>query len=734
MKTDAKQVLPKVVGISQVTPQSPDGATEITNFCSSRIINGWDNRIGIEPISTQQIGFGNWGTWSSCVKIHSVFHWATHKGAKSYLLYEEQDKNATDVRSSVKLKYYLSNGPQAVEIDTQRHTPAPNMIGSYYEPYGKYLIICNGHDETYKFDGYKFVKLGFSTMPSPPRPWGVSKDTSLQTESDNLTIIPMRQFPPDAGNGQVRTTHTTTGTGFRDNLKFNFGLGTTTDQKYNTYRYKVTFVKEDGSESMPSLPSEPVTWQSDNTGKRHGVWVEDIPRGNSDEGVIARRIYRTKNTALSDSAVGTDLYVEDEVYYFVTQIDNNVDKHFFDTVPDTGLGALAPRNDHSIFMPARPTMAATFKNCLFINGGEGDGGTLFYSLAGKPCQYPALNYFSVGSTDGGEITALKNFNDVLLVFREEAIDMVIGDPIDGFKYVPLIKGIGCPSRNGMTIVPNVGCVFINKDGVFNLIGSGGSNGSSIKIKKISQDIDRHINRLNHDMLSKAQACYSKKWKEIHFYTCIDGSQDTNIGFVFHLDHLGWSFRDGFQVNCVTVDNNGEIIFGDWNGFSPDAPLTEPDSAGLYFVSGFRSAGTEFNLGTDQIVAKAPLLSKFISREHDFGYGPQKKAIKYLYFYALSEGNNTIAIKYYADRDYKNPITSQGQKLQPSELPDLDVYNLGTFDSAVWERKDLITVRYDIANKKLSYFRWEFETVDDIQFIGYSLEFNTDSMRTRQGKT
>ena len=176
-----------------------------------------------------------------------MFHWASHKGAKSYILYEEQDKNATDVRASVKLKYFLSNGPQAVTIDSNRHTPAQNMIGSYYEPFGKYLIVCNGHDETYKFDGYKFVKLGFSTMPSPPRPWGVNVPNSIDGDSENLTVIPMRKFPPESGNGAVVSEQTGTGTGFRDDLKFNFGLGTTTNQKYNTYRYKVTFVREAGS-------------------------------------------------------------------------------------------------------------------------------------------------------------------------------------------------------------------------------------------------------------------------------------------------------------------------------------------------------------------------------------------------------------------------------------------------------------------------------------------------------
>ena len=734
MKTDAKQILPSVDGISQKIPQQPEGATEITNFTNSRIIKGWDNRIGIEPIATQTIGFGNWGTFSKAVKIHSVFHWSTHRGAKSYLLYEEQQKDATDVRKSVSLKSFYSNGPLAITIDENRGVPAQDQIGSYYEPFGKYLIIVNGHDEPIKFDGVKAVKLGFMTRPSPPRPWQVAVDDTLNGEDDNLTIIPMRKFPPDAGNGQVIGDITSGGDYFRDNLRTNFGLGTMTENEANTFRYKVSFIKEDGSESPLSDPSEPVQWTSDTDKHHDGVWVENIPVGDPNEGIVGRRIYRTKNTGNSNSRNNTDKYVEDEVYYFCTQIDNNVDRHYLDTVPDTGLGALAIREDQSIYFPARPTMAATFKNTLFVNGGEGNGGTLFYSVAGKPCQYQALDYFSVGDADGGEITCLKNFNDVLLVFRERAIDMVVGNPIDGFKFVPVIKGIGCPSRHGAVTVPSVGCAFINKDGVYLAVGSAGNNGSSIQIKKLSDEIDNHINRLNVSALSKAQAIYSKKWREIHFYTCIDGEQSTNVGLIFHLDTAGWSFRsDHFKVNTITADDDGELIFGTWEGFSPDAPDVDPDEAGLYFISGFRSAGTFFSQAQDSIRAKDPLTAKFVSKEHDFGYGPQKKAIKYLYIYMLAGGDTKLDISYYADRDYKNKITSGSEKMQNPELQDQDVYSLGKFGSAVWERSDLITLRFDIANKKLSYFRWEFETDEDIQMLGYSLEFNTDNTRTRQGK-
>ena len=736
MKTDAKQELPVVKGINQSTPPRPNGAEVLENVTLSKRFLGWDNRIGIESIITQLYGFGNFATFSQCARIHSVFSWSTHRGAKNYLLYEEQDKLATDVRASVKLKFYQSNGPSAVTIDENRGLPAHNMIGSYYEPYGKFLIIVNGQDEPIKFDGYKSVRLGFTTLPSPPRPWSlVTSNADFQAADENQTLIPMRRFPPNAGAGVVGLAAEE---GYRDNLRNNFGLGSQTNDEENSYKYAVTFVKEDGSESPMSPASEPVFWKNPASDvSKQGVWVENIPRGNQEEGVVARRIYRTKNMGSVTTRNNTDLVVEDEVFYFVAQLDNNTDTHFFDAVPDTNLGAIGIRPDHSVLFPARPTMAATYKSCLFIDGGEGDGGTLFYSVAGKPCQYKALDYFSVGSSEGGEITGLRNFQDVLLVFREKAIDMVVGNPVDGFKYVPVVKGIGCRSRHGSVVVPSMGCMFLSDDGIYGILGSAGNNGSNIQIRKVSEDLNDWMSRLTPENLYKAQAIYSKKWNEVHFYTSVDGSASNNIGFVFHPDLACWTTRSAdFRVNAITTDHEGEFIYGSWEGFSPAAPSTEPDEAGLYFISGKRSAGTFFDTGSDVVRAKAPLTTKFVSVEHNFGYAPAKKAIKYLYLYCFAEGDNKLALKYYANRDVKNPITTQGQKVQPPELVDQQVYGTAIFNNAnaVWERKDLITLRYDIANKKLSYFKFEFETDKDLEFLGYSLEFNVDTGKTRQGKS
>ena len=81
----------------------------------------------------------------------------------------------------------------------------------------------------------------------------------------------------------------------------------------------MTWVYENGSESPISPRSNPVAWETSSTTRKFFIWIDNIPRGP--EGVVARRLYRTKNLGNNPTAVGTDTAVEEEVYYFLDQID-----------------------------------------------------------------------------------------------------------------------------------------------------------------------------------------------------------------------------------------------------------------------------------------------------------------------------------------------------------------------------------------------------------------------------
>jgi|TARA_R100001530_G_scaffold117023_1_gene84169 hypothetical protein len=707
MRTEARTLVQPIYGMSETIPQKPDGCTLIENFTVSKWNNGWDSRIGFESIKAMD-GASSFTPFSG--NVFSVFNWSTHNGAKTFLLYE--DNLGSNVLS---LRYYIGNGPSSVTLDNVRQTPAVNFLASTYEPFGKYLIIGNGSDEPIKFDGIKAIRLGFASVPSAPEPLPVSYDTEINDEDNPSTVIPVRKYPPASGDGDVASASQQH---FRVDLTESWGLGSRTNGEDNTYRYKVTFVKADGSEGPISPKSTTVFWETGDTDKRQGIYLTDVPTGEDAEGIVARRIYRTGN--MSNGAGGVSA-----LYYFVGQISNNYETTFFDMVSDTRLGALAPSEDQSTIIPANPSIMATFKNCLFINS----GGRLYYSLAGRPCQYQALDYFGAGATNSGDITALRTFFDNLIVFRQNGIDVISGNSIDGFHLTPFISGIGCVSKLAVCDVPMLGMMFMSMDGIYLLKGTVGSTGSNLNIQKMSGQIERTLERANKNMLSKCCAAYSQKWREAHFYFPFDGSTENELGLVFHLDRSSWSQRSSdFKVNCITTDNNEEFIYG-----THDNTTTEK---GLFYISRARETGVTYDAGSDEYsLDTTTLTSKFKSIEHDFGYGPVKKIIKYLYLYVLTQGDNTVTVTYFSNRNTSTSTSAAAVKLQRPEDADQAVYDAATslWGTTEWQKSHLCLVRIPIANKKLSYFSFEFETDKDVQFLGYSLEYNVDAMKTRVGK-
>ena len=743
MKTQGKMLVMPLSGINQKIPQDTNSATQIINFSTDEQTDGWDNRIGYEPYAINVLGQNTWGPYRNSEKITSCFYWPTHGGAKSFMLYES-NQIGFFTQDTNQIRYIVGNDggttPVSFEsIDTQRTRPAQNQLGSYFEPFGKELVIINGTDRPIVFNGDRVRTLGFATSPNPPVVWQpLSGSTEFNKNAGDVAYNPIEASP--------------TGSAFLEpaSVKYNlyYGLGTRTDGKDNQYRYKVSYVMDNGSESPISARSAPARWLADDTGLRQGLWLENIPTGP--DGVVSRRLYRTRNLGDNPTNVGTDTSAEDEVYFFLDEIKDNECTHYFDIRPDSALGFLAPRDDHSVLFPAgKGNVAATFKNCLFMNGGEGDGYTLYYSKPLKPDQFGALDFFQAGNQNSGDIIGLKGYYNSLLVFRERGIDIVIGNPLEGFQYVPYIKGIGCSSRFGIVEVPELGIMFLSEDGIY-LLQGGLDGGAKLTVKKMTNALPDLFSRLNKTMLPKAVAGYSSKRKEVHFYFTIDGAIDNNIGLVYHLDRQGFSKREGFPVSCLTNDLDGNLIFGHQSGYTVFNNDTVQE-AGLYFISGCGDMGTAYQGSGDTGVIKRAdggRTSTYQSATHDFGYGPQKKFIKYVYLYVRAMASQGYKIKYYLDRNTDTPyvIDSKDLFFQRPEQTAQAVYGGGafvgggTFDASKWEHTDLIQVRFPVAQKACSYFSFELETTGtdtysgNIVLVGYSLEFNTNNTKTRSGRT
>lgn len=751
MDTKNKIAVMDLKGIDERLPQDGNAATNIENFTTDRQTLGWDNRLGFELYTSNLIGDNDWGPFRNLKQPTSIFYWPTHDGAKSYLLYEGMYQGFLSSTDRVRLRYVVGNDgtgrPGKVDVDTSRTRPAQNELGSYFEPIGKELVIVNGTDQPIVFNGDRVRTLGFRQKPSPPTVWSPlsgsgAAGTRPQDFNGTISYTPIKSSP-DKDIAFLEPVS--------QRLDLFYGVGTNTDAKPNQYRYKVSFIMENGSESPISPRSAPANWTTVEADGRLALWLENIPRGP--DGTVARRIYRTRNLGDNPTAVGTDQSTEDEVYFFLDQINDNECTYYFDIAPDSNLGFQAPRDDHSVPFPAAGgNVCATFKNCLFINGGKSDGYSLYYSNPLKPDQFSALDYFQAGNQTGGEIKALKGYYNSLLVFRERAIDIVIGDPVNGFKYVPYIKEVGCRSRFAVVEVPNQGVMFLSDDGVF-LLSGGFDGGSKLQIKKMTPALPQLFERINKTNLPKACAAYSSFFNEVHFYFTIDGALENNIGLVYHIEKQDWSIRRDFPVKCITNDLDGNLIFGHQDGFASFNDDANTPNCGLYFISKCKNAGTRvIGSGDEAIIARADtgLTRKYHSATHDFGYGPQKKFIKYVYLYVKAAASQGYNIKYYLDRATDQPYVVQSKDLffQRPEQTAQPVYGGGAYNDpsalelgkSKWPQTDLIQVRFPVVQKAASYFSFEIETTGtdlysgDMVLVGYSLEFQTNNTKTRSGRT
>jgi len=716
-----KLEVPKLGGVEEILPQADGMATKVENFTVDPATGGWDNRIGYEKFFPNDVLYAPFTTEK---RIHSLYVWSTHNGARTYYLYESE--NIGEARCD--LSYLVGNtgsGGGIVDIDKFRRIPTLNEAVTDYEPFGRYLIIVNGHDKPLKFDGEKenneVRPIGWETIPGTVSPWNPDPSgNSGSGQGQTQWIKFYQELPGGTGSGGNNQNG-----GVPLGWETTYGLGSLTADAPNNYRWKVSFVSETGSESPLSASSELASWTTP-TGaslqKRQGVFLEGVPIGPA--GTVARRLYRTKNLG---SGVDTA-----SNYFFVAEIKNNVEETYVDYTPDSFLVVPAPSASQSVMFPAPGArFAATFKNCLFLDGGQADPTRVYYSNPLNPDSFSASDYFDVGMRDGGDITGLFAYYNSLILFRESSIELVRGDPVSGFQVVPFIQGIGSRAINSVSAVPGVGIVFLGNDGVYRIYG-GLDGGSEVQIEKMSPGLVKTEKRFNPALLARASATYSPKWREWHCYIPVDGEEKPSFGLVYHVDKNAWSTRTGFPVGCIAADQNGELIFGHNTGKPSGTPLDW--ETGLFVISRKRAAGYSVIPLSDPTAVQdaAPPTSIYKSNWMDMGKAAQKKFVKYVYLHVMTKGDNTIPITYYKDFDY-NGTTSSGEKMQRADHVDQGVFDLGVWDTAVWEDPFFTTIRYPIALGAASFFAFEVETSNDMVLVGYSLEFAANKTHTIKGK-
>ena len=489
--------------------------------------------------------------------IYSIYSWTGPDG-RDYMLYEE--------KSGTSLTLKVVAGQEIYELATNRSVPNASDPGTQYAPIGRFLFIFNGVNEPLLYRGGNSIRTAFfNGMPKAPSPLPVPR--KLTPDFGDPASGAMKMITGYGGSviavlpkGQAYGTCVN-----RYRIDPASG-GSFSDDSPNLFEYAVSFISDTGAESPLSDYSPQVSFEvaggiqrtSTTDGFKFPLGLTDIPLGPT--GTQKRRLYRTRNQRDGRTGAG-------RILYFLAEIEDNITTSYFDCLPSSALGSEAPSQNDSTSFPTGIRLAEAFKNFMFYSGSRENPSTLYFSAPGKPEQIPALNRFELGGRKGGDITALHASNNVLYVFRESAIDVLIttDNSILPFKTENFISTVGTRSPNTVKDVPGLGTVFLGGDKNFYAITTTGTYQGTQTITRLSassdSDISKAVAQISKSSLPRAVATYNQRDQEYWCHAPIDGSAESTKGFVFHQKVGAWSFRDNIPAGCFTQIREGWTAFG-----------------------------------------------------------------------------------------------------------------------------------------------------------------------------
>lgn len=703
-------------GVNQVLTPNLGDANSIFN-CRYAEEDGWKATVGFE--SWWQ--FPTIFTIDDAIaqnyfrdKVDAVYQWK-RQGTKDIYTFVEQ---------SGRLYYMLGNKnggdfeADIVVVDSNRYIPKLGDIGSQFINLGQHLLIINGRDRALLFSGDQVWRdFGFV----------------LQTPSCNPLDVDTRYADNEILTGGAAVF-------FGENSQYGLGVltfnnGGVVTENTNLYNYKMTMITDLGAES-PLSGEQSVSWtlEQNDPAYRYGVAI-DLPVGQ--DGVVARRIYRTK-----------EINNNGNIYYFVTQINENSSRFYIDAMPDKFLVDQAPSFTASTPITTDWKFGEVWDNRLWLAAGS----RIIYSDGGIFEQFGALNYFDLGNQSGGDITQLVAFYNNLIVFRETAINIISFDA-GVYNISTITNTLGTEASNSVVVIPQLGVVFLNEQGVWML--SGGLNGgASIQMQKISKPIDKELRRLNRSMIHKTVAAYSYREKEVWIHMPSADNTTPDFGIVLHLEPRTplWSFRTSIDEpsesywSAMTTTVNGYFLLGndpDWTiaqgqvtrKFGPLQVMSANNSWG--------STGTITSyLGETAQIRVSNTQSSGAQWESAW-YAYDDNSVKVRYYSVelriMSYGDNNFNFYYGVDYSYDENSTST-QKMAKSET----VFTLnedavfGPADRAITKvpftvntsklaEGRLITLRYDVNTQLCDQFKFGIRTTDDQHWHLVSFNLLSDAV-------
>jgi len=705
-------------GVDQRTYPAPNTAAEVLNF-RYHSAGGWRNDRGWEPMIKYPSPF----TFPDAASLADALapcrflnNWTRHAGSEEYAVQERNGNLFYEFGN----KGITASGKRT--LATGRHNPRSDEVGTQMIPYGRFALFINGHDRMIKWWGRKLVEqFGFTSLPPAPSPARVQVDYNLQN---------------GVGTGDGRFNHST-GIALAFSAGSMFGLGDPAQGSVNNYSYRVSYITNTGSES-PLSDAADIGWTLLTGGgvlavanaRKYGVLLTGLEPGPS--GTVARNIYRTRNK--KDGIAGAG-----DIYYFCKRLNDNTSTTYLDHISDAQLVSEAPNLTDSVAISSTFKYGAAWNGLMWLAGGDTTPTLLRYSKSGLPEQFGAFDYFDLGVRDGGAITALFPFYNVLLVFREKAIDAV-SITESGFSCTTIKQSIGTIATESIRLVPDAGVIFLNKNG-FYLITGGLQGGATFDVNLISSTIEEELGRVSVNSLCRATAVYSDREKEYWCHYPVDGGTENTRGAVFNTLTKSWSFRGSslsdevhdWRFTKLAIDNSGWIIMGTL----PSTSTNFYPGFNLQIWSARRSMGDDmpFTTSVQNVTTVVPVAHGvdnciWQSTWNDFGDDSVKKRVISIELDSLTEGNATVELQWAMDYDLSNWKSAGFVQRQRGEVvnttaadPTFDTGgNIAVWDTSKWQNHKVTRFRWDVNTGLVSHFAFRIITNNVVQVIKFQTNF------------
>jgi hypothetical protein len=321
-----------------------------------------------------------------------------------------------------------------------------------------------------------------------------------------------------------------------------------------TYTVIVTF-RTPTVESNGSPASAAVTVANQN------VNVSGIPLGPT--GTTARGVYGFKNAVSSG-------------YQLIGVINDNTSTTFTVTTDQGSWTTALPTTNNPPVTGA--WLTAQFKNRLWKAGSAANPQRLFFSQIFVPESWNPLYFLDVPFTGGDVITALFVIGDILLIFGNTEIFLLIGDTPFSFILRRSYAQVGCPSPWAVDRVENT-AVHLGRFGVY-AFDTTQQKSLSDPIEPQFSGVFPQFNTLNYAFANLATLRFYDRLKAVvvSFPTGGDVVADTTWWYFFR--RQGWAQDSRASRLLLTLSGRGDA--GDLYAFDAGAGiLRQWDTSGIY---------------------------------------------------------------------------------------------------------------------------------------------------------